>query len=75
MTITLDLAPETVELLRADAAAQGMAEADLLRALVEKNYPRKRRMPPPGFAAHTRQGGRDGAGIVRELRAEWAGRR
>ena len=71
MTITIDLPEDTLAALKADAEAQGLAEADLLRALVEKTYPRRRRIPPPGFAAHLRQEGKDGGDIVRELRQEW----
>ncbi len=80
MTVTIDLAPETEQAIRADAQARGVAEAELLRALVERAYPRQRHLPPPGFAAHLREarekGGdtRDGGQIVRDLRAEWRGR-
>jgi len=79
MTFIIDLPPDIAERVRADAQAQGLAEADLLRAFIEKSYTRPRRpIPPPGFAAHLREEReaagdfRDGGQIIRDLRdAEW----
>jgi antitoxin ParD1/3/4 len=38
MTIVLDLPRETAERLRAEAAAKGIDEAELLRSLLEQRY-------------------------------------
>jgi hypothetical protein len=38
MTIVLDLPQETVERLRAEAAAKGVDEGELLRSLLEQRY-------------------------------------
>lgn len=74
MTITIDLPPETLEQLRADAETRGEDLAEVVRGLVESAYPPSRiwrTLPPPGFAAHMRREGRDGAVLVREMRTEW----
>jgi hypothetical protein len=66
----LTLPPEEQDRILAAAAEQAapLYEADL--ALPPS--PRKRTLSEmAGFAAHTRVEGRDGADIVRELRAEW----
>lgn len=73
MTFTIDLSPEVAEQVRADAQAQNLPEADLLRELVENNYAR-RTFPPPGFAAYVREARevagdlREGSQILREMR-------
>lgn len=79
MTITIDIAPDIAERLRADAERQGIGEADLLRALIERTYQNghqaRRLMDFAGFAAHLRQDDRLPGDSIRQMRdAEWAHR-
>jgi hypothetical protein len=73
MTLTIDLAPETEERLRAAAEAQGQDVAALVRVLVESAYPPRKPslLELAGFAAHLRRDDLPPEEIVRQLRTEW----